>query len=62
MADLFNLFVTTEVSPYVTKTAEVVSVLKKDSKLDDNKYRPIPLLSDIEEILEKLTEIVYLSQ
>ena len=40
--------------PSVLKTAKVVPVFKKDSKLDYSNYRPISLLSNIEKILEKL--------
>ena len=54
MADLFNLSFTTGVFPSVLKTAKVVTVFKKDSKLDYTNYHPISLLSNIEEILEKL--------
>ena len=39
--------------PSVLKTAKVVPVFKKDSKLDYINYRPISLLSNIEKILEK---------
>ena len=38
----------------VLKTAKVVAVFKKDSKLDDSNSCPISLLSNIEKILEKL--------
>ena len=38
----------------VLKTAKLVPVLKKDSKLDYMNYRPISLLLNIEKILEKL--------
>ena len=38
----------------VLKTAKVVPVFKKDSKLDYSNYCPISLLSNIEKILEKL--------
>ena len=38
----------------VFKTAKVVLVFKKDSKLDYSNYYPISLLSNIEKILEKL--------
>ena len=38
----------------VLKTANVVPVFKKDSKLDCDKYHPISLLSDIEKILKSL--------
>ena len=44
----------TSVFPSVLKTAKVVLVFKKDSKLDYSNYRPISLLSNIEKILEKL--------
>ena len=44
----------TGVFPSVLKTAKVVPVFKKDSKLDCSIYRPISLLSNIEKILEKL--------
>ena len=54
MADLFNLSFTTGVFPSVLKTAKLVPVFKKDSKLDYSNYRAISLLSNIEIILEKL--------
>ena len=44
----------TGVFPSVFKTAKVVPVFKKDSKLNYSNYRPISLLSNIEKILEKL--------
>ena len=43
----------TGVFPSVLKTAKVVPVFKKDSKLDYSNYRSISLLSNIEKILEK---------
>ena len=49
-ADLFNLSIMTGVFPSALKTANVVSVLKKDSKFDCSNYRPISLLSNIEKI------------
>ena len=54
LADLFNLSFLTGVFPSVLKTAKVVPVFKKDSKLDYSNYRPISLLSNIEKILEKI--------
>ena len=42
------------VFPSVPKTAEVVPVFKKDSKLYYSNYRPISLLSNIEKILTRL--------
>ena len=44
----------TGVFPFVIKTAKVVSLFKKDSKLDFGNYHPISLLSNIEKILKKL--------
>ena len=44
LADLFNLSFMTGVFPSVLKTAKVVPVFKKDSKLDYSNYRPISLL------------------
>ena len=41
------------VFPSVLKTAKVVPVFKKDSKLNFSNSRPISLLSSIEKILEK---------
>ena len=38
----------------VLKTAKVVPVFKKDSKLNYSNYCPMSLLSNIEKILEKL--------
>ena len=43
----------TGVFPSVLKTAKVLPVFKKDSKLDYSNYRPISLLSYIEKILDK---------
>ena len=40
--------------PLVLKTAKIVPVYKKDSKLDFSSYRPIRLLSNLGKILEKL--------
>ena len=53
LADLLNLSFMTGVFPSVLKTAKVVPVLKKNSKLDYSNYYPISLLSDTEKILEK---------
>ena len=43
-----------KVFPSVLKTGKIISVFKKDSKLDYSNYRPISLLSNEEKILEKL--------
>ena len=47
----------TGVFPSVLKTVKVVPVFKKDSKLDYGNYCPIPLLLNVEKILEKLMYI-----
>ena len=44
----------TSVFPSVHKTAKVVPVFKKDSKLDCSNYCPTSLLSNIEKIRENL--------
>ena len=51
LADLFNLSFMTGVFLSVLKTAEVVPVFKKDSKLNYSNYHPISLLSNIENII-----------
>ena len=50
---IYSTSFTTGVFPSVLKTAKVVLVFKKDSKLDYSSYHPISLLSNIEKILEK---------
>ena len=42
------------VFPSALKTAKVVPVHKKDSKLDFSYYQPISLLSNLDKILEKI--------
>ena len=54
LVNLCNLFFMTGTFPSVLKTAKVVPVFKKDSKLDYSTYRPISLLSNIEKSPEKL--------
>ena len=44
----------TDVFPSVLKSAKVVPVFKKDSKLDYSNYHSISLLSNIEKIRENL--------
>ena len=53
-ADLFNLSFMAGLFSSVLKTAKVVPVFRKDSKLDYSNYLPISLSSNIEKILEKL--------
>ena len=54
LADLFNLSFMTGVFPFILQIAKAVLVFNKDRKLDYSNNRPISLLSNIEEILEKL--------
>ena len=54
LADLFNLSFMTGVFPLVLKTAKVVPVFKKDSKLHYSNYHPISLLSNVGKICTKL--------
>ena len=54
LADLFNLSFSSGSFPSVLKTAKVVPVFKKGSKLDRCNYHPISLLSNVEKILEEL--------
>ena len=49
-----QIYPTSDVFPSILKTAKVVLIFKKDSKLDHSNYRPISLLSNIEKILEKI--------
>ena len=54
LANLFNLSFTTGSFPTLLKTANVIPIHKKESKLDYTNYRPISLLSNLDKILEKL--------
>ena len=54
LPDLFNLSFMTGVFPSVLNTAKVVPVFKKYPKLDYGNYRPIFMLSNIENIFENL--------
>ena len=51
---LFNLSFSSGSFPFILKTAKVVPVFKKGSKLDYCNYRPISLLSNVQKTLEKL--------
>ena len=54
------MLLTSGVFPSVLKLAKVIPVHKKDSKLEFSNYIPISLLSNLDNILEKLmyTKIV----
>ena len=54
LATICNLSFSTGVFPAILKTAKVISIHKKNSKLEVSNYRPISLLSNIDKIFEKL--------
>ena len=54
LATVCNLSFSTGVFPAILKTAKVISIHKKNSKLEVSNYRPISLLSNIDKIFEKL--------
>ena len=54
LVDIFNLVFSSGIYPTPLKTAKVIPIHKKDSKLECSNYRPIALLSNIDKILEKL--------
>ena len=54
LAAIWNLSFFTRVFPAILKTAKVIPIHKKNSKLEVFNYRPISLLSNIDKIFEKL--------
>ena len=54
LATICNLSFSAGIFPTILKTAKVIHIHKKDSKLELSKYRPISLLSDINKIFEKI--------
>ena len=54
LSEIVNISFPSGIFPSILKTAKVIPVHKKDSKLDFSNYRPISLLSNIEKILERL--------
>ena len=54
LSDIYNISFSMGIFPSVLKTAKVIPVDKKDSKLDCKNYQPISLLPNIEKILGKL--------
>ena len=54
LSETFNISFSSGVFPSILKTAKVIPVHIKDSKLDFSNYRAISLLSNIEKILERL--------
>ena len=61
LADLFNLSFKTGVFPSVLKTAKVIAIFKKDSKLDYSNYHPVSLQSNYENTRKSyVQETIYL--
>ena len=54
LADLFNLSFATSTFPTLLKNSKVTPIHKNDSKSNFTNYRPISLLSNINNMLEKL--------
>ena len=54
LSEIFNISFSSGVFPSILKTAKVIPVYKKDSRLDFSNYRPISLLSNIEKFLDRL--------
>ena len=54
LADLLNLLFTKGSVPTILKTAKVIPIHKKESKLDYTNYRSISFLSNLDKIFEKL--------
>ena len=54
LATICNLSFSTGIFPTILKTAKVIPIHKKDSRLEVSNYRPISLLSNIDKIFEKL--------
>ena len=54
LATVCNLSFSTGVFPAILKTAKVITIHKRNSKLEVSNYRPISLLSNIDKCFEKL--------
>ena len=54
LATLCNLSFSTAIFPTILKTAKVIPIHKRDSRLEVSNYRPVCLLSNIDKIFEKL--------
>ena len=56
--NILQLYVTfsTGIFPIILKTAKVIPIHKKDSRLEVSNYRPISLLSNIDKIFKKLVQ------
>ena len=57
VATICNLSFSTGIFPTILKTAKVIPIHKKDSRLEVSNYRPISLLFNIDKIFEKLMHI-----
>ena len=54
LSEIFNISFSSGIFPSILKTAKVIPIHKKDSKLDFSNYRPMSLLSNIEKKFRKV--------
>ena len=54
----FNQSFSSGIFPSILKTSEIILIYKKDSKLECSNYRSISLLSNIDKILERLSNVL----
>ena len=54
LSEIFNISFSSDIFPSILKTAKVIPVHKKDSKLDFSNYHPISFLSNTEKNSERL--------
>ena len=54
LSEIFSISFSSGIFPSILKTAKVIPIHKKNSKLDFSNYRPFSLFSNIEKFLERL--------
>ena len=57
LSEMINTSFTTGIFPSALKVAYIIPIHKKSDKLNCNNYQPIPLLSNISKIFEKMMHI-----
>ena len=57
LSDMINISLTTGISPSALKVSNVIPIHKKGDKFYCNIYQPIPVLSNISKIFEKMMHI-----
>ena len=56
--DIFNMSFSTGQFSSVLKIAKVIPIHKKQSKVDYINYRPLSILSNIDKIIERLSNVL----